>query len=599
MGIVDEDVAAVRAASDIVAVISQYTQLRKVGRRFQGLCPFHSEKTPSFSVNAEDGLWYCFGCQAKGDVWLDGDVVRQFQIGWAPDSWDDLCRALRLDQKTAEETGLGRLNRRGRVQDHFRARVMFPICDDQGRPISFGGRILPGGERPGNQGKYQNTTETPLYNKSRVLYGLDRAKAAMVTAGAAVVCEGYTDVIGFHRSGVPLAVATCGTSLTDDHVTLLRRFAGRFVLAFDADSAGQAAAERFYRWEREHDLEVAVADLPPGQDPGDLAQTDPARLQAAVEGARPFLRFRLDRVFAAANLASPEGRAKAAEAALAVVAEHPDVFVRDQYLMDVGSRCRIDPERLRGQLDRLRSRPPSGGGGSGRGAPSRSRPRNRRGHDGFGGENAAGAAGAAGRADDGRPVPNEPPPPYDEPPPLGEPVPPGGGGGTGRGAGRANGRPGGPGPGRPPGRAPSTAGPALEVLRHAVHDPAAVGQWLDEGLFDDPAHAGVYRALVESDTHAAALAGAPPPVADLLARLVVEEPVGDPLDAVRRLFTEVARRELQARRLASATSDDPNTALTEVAFLGTVINELRDPSSTTEVADRLLAWLRQRVGDGG
>jgi hypothetical protein len=212
---------------------------------------------------------------------------------------------------------------------------------------------------------------------------------------------------------------------------------------------------------------------------------------------------------------------------------------------------------------------------------------------------AAGAAGAAGRADDGRPVPNEPPPPYDEPPPLGEPVPPGGGGGTGRGAGRANGRPGGPGPGRPPGRAPSTAGPALEVLRHAVHDPAAVGQWLDEGLFDDPAHAGVYRALVESDTHAAALAAAPPPVADLLARLVVEEPVGDPLDAVRRLFTEVARRELQARRLASATSDDPNTALTEVAFLGTVINELRDPSSTTEVADRLLAWLRQRVGDGG
>jgi DNA primase len=661
MGIVDEDVAAVRAASDIVAVVSQYTPLRKVGRRFQGLCPFHSEKTPSFSVNAEDGLYYCFGCQAKGDVFtfvqeiehvdfpsaverlaakvgkslrytdrsegegrkkrarlhevmaraadwyherllsspdagaarkylrergLGGDVVREFQIGWAPDSWDDLCRALRLDQKTAEETGLGRLNRRGRVQDHFRARVMFPICDDQGRPISFGGRILPGGERPGNQGKYQNTTETPLYNKSKVLYGLDRAKAAMVTAGTAVVCEGYTDVIGFHRSGVPLAVATCGTSLTDDHVTLLRRFAGRFVLAFDADSAGQAAAERFYRWEREHDLEVAVADLPPGQDPGDLAQTDPERLHAAVEGARPFLRFRLDRVFAAANLATPEGRARAAEAALAVVAEHPDVFVRDQYLMDVGSRCRIDPERLRGQLDRLRSRPSPGP------TPTRSRPRNRRVHDGFGGEKGG---------DEGRAVPNEPPPTYDEPPPYGEPVPPGGGGGGrgGDGGGRG-GRSGGPvRPARTPARAPSTAGPALEVLRHAVHDPAAVGRWLDEGLFDDPLHAGVYQALVHHDTHADALAAAPPPVADLLARLVVEEPVGDPMDAIRRLFTEVARRELQIRRLATATSDDPDTALTEVAFLGTVINELRDPTSTTEVADRLLAWLRQRVGDGG
>jgi DNA primase len=468
MGIVDEDVAAVRAASDIVAVVSQYTQLRKVGRRFQGLCPFHSEKTPSFSVNAEDGLYYCFGCQAKGDVitfveeiehvdfpnaverlaaklgkslrytdrqegegrkkrarlhdvmaravdWyherllsgadagaarkylrergLEGDVVREFRIGWAPDSWDDLCRALRLDQRTAEETGLGRLNRRGRVQDHFRARIMFPIFDDQGRPISFGGRILPGGERPGNQGKYQNTTETPLYSKSRVLYGLDRAKAAMVTAGTAVVCEGYTDVIGFHRSGVPLAVATCGTALTDDHVALLRRFAGRFVLAFDADSAGQAAAERFYRWEREHDLEVSVADLPPGQDPGDLAQTDPDRLHAAVDGARPFLRFRLDRVFAAANLATPEGRARAADDALAVVAEHPDVFVRDQYLMDVGSRCRIEPERLRAQLD--------GGGGAVRGE----------GPGGGGGATGAGAtgAGADGAGTAGRPAAGPPP----------------------------------------------------------------------------------------------------------------------------------------------------------------------------------------------
>ena len=422
MGIVDEDVAAVRAASDIVAVVGQYVQLRRVGRSWQGLCPFHSEKTPSFSVNAENNVYYCFGCQAHGDVitfveemehldfpaaveWLagkagitlrytdrhegegrkkraklidvmakavawyhdrllssadagaarrylrerglDGDVVREFQIGWAPEGWDELCRALRLDERTARETGLGRLNARNRLQDHFRARIMFPIWDDQGRPISFGGRLLPGGERPGNQGKYQNTTETPLYNKSKVLYGLDRAKAAMVKANTTVVCEGYTDVIGFHRVGVPLAVATCGTALTDEHVRLLRRFAQRFVLAFDADSAGAAAAERFYRWEGEHDLEVAVADLPAGQDPGDLAQSDPDRLAEVVETARPFLRFRLDRVFAGAQLDTHEGRARAAQRALAIVREHPDPLVRDQYLMDVASRCRIEPDRRR------------------------------------------------------------------------------------------------------------------------------------------------------------------------------------------------------------------------------------------------------------
>ena len=158
---------------------------------------------------------------------IESTVVRDFQIGWAPDAWDELTKALRLDKDLAEGTGLARENRRGRLNDHFRSRILFPIYDDRGDPISFGGRILPGGEGPGNQGKYKNTTETPLYNKSKVLYGLDRSKTSIVTAGTAVICEGYTDVIGFHRAGVPLAVATCGTALTDDHVRLLTRFAAR------------------------------------------------------------------------------------------------------------------------------------------------------------------------------------------------------------------------------------------------------------------------------------------------------------------------------------------------------------------------------------
>jgi len=653
MGILDEDVAAVRAASDIVGIVGQYIQLRKVGRRWTGLCPFHSEKSASFSVNAEENLYYCFGCQAHGDVitfvrevegldfpaaieWLapkagvtlrytdrnegegrkkrarlveameraaawyherllsgldagaarrylrerglDGDVVREYQIGWAPEGWDELCRALRLDDATALETGLGRRNRRDRVQDHFRARIMFPIHDDQGRPISFGGRILPGGERPGNQGKYQNTTETTLYTKSKVLYGLHRAKAAMVGADRAVICEGYTDVIGFHRAGVPMAVATCGTALTDDHVMLLRRFARRFVLAFDADSAGQAAAERFYRWEREHDLEVAVADLPPGQDPGDLAQSDPERLLVAVENARPFLRFRLDRVFGGADLSGPEGRARSAERALAIVAEHPDPFTRDQYVMDVASRCRIEPERLRGQLAGVRpgsGRPGGGRAGGGRAGGERG---DRAGHGGRAG--ARQGSGAAGS----RAVPNEP---SDGPPPYGAPAPDGGG---------VPGR-GGPGArGSPPAVAPT--GPLVEVLRHAVHHPEAVGQWLDEPVFDDPVLLGVYRALVGSDTHAAALEAAAPPAADLLARLLVEEPRSEPLDAARRALTEVARRELRSLRLASATSADQAATLADLAFLARTVDELRDPTAATKAAGRLLAWLRHGLETG-
>lgn len=654
MGIHEEDVAAVRSASDIVQIVSEYTPLKRSGRQWAGLCPFHTEKTPSFSVNPEDNVYYCFGCQAKGDVitfvmekeqvdfptaverlaarygislrytdraegegrkrrarlvdtmaraveWyhqrllsapdagparrylrergIDGDVVREFRLGWAPDSWDALVRALRLDRELAEGTGLARYSR-GRLHDHFRARVMFPIYDERGDPVSFGGRILPGGERQGNRGKYVNTAETPLYSKSKVLYGLDRAKTSIVGSGTAVVCEGYTDVIGFHRAGVPLAVATCGTALTDDHVRLLTRFgAQRLVLAFDADSAGRAAAERFYAWEREHELEVAVADLPPGQDPADVAHTDPERLAAAVEGATPFLRFRLERVFADADLSTNEGRARAAERALAMVAEHPDELVRDQYLMDVASRCRAEPDRLRAMLERLRRQPAAaraargrsgtGGRGGGRGAPGGDEPPLEEppwlAATSTGGDGPRGGSAVADRPDDG--------------------APPGGAGATARARGAAAGR--------------AREGPAMEVLRHAVHNPVEVAPWLVEALFDDPVQREVYLALLENDTHGDALAAAGPEAQDLLARLLVEEPISEPFDAVRLLLMHVARREVAAVRLAARTAPDTARVLADLAELNRIIDDLRSAQTAAESADRLLAWLEDRVGDGG
>ncbi|HEX9968507.1 MAG TPA: CHC2 zinc finger domain-containing protein, partial [Acidimicrobiales bacterium] len=241
MGIVGEDVARVRAATDFVHVASEHIALRRVGRRYVGLCPFHAEKSPSFSVNAEEGLYYCFGCQAKGDVitfvrevehldfaeaverlaaragiqlryddaaegkdrqrrsrlieamekavdWYherllsspdaaaargylrsrgyDGETVRAFRIGWAPDEWHALASALKLPDDVLQDTGLGFLNRYHRQTDAFRGRVMFPIFDASGKPVAFGGRILPGGEGP----KYKNSPETPIYSKSRTLY---------------------------------------------------------------------------------------------------------------------------------------------------------------------------------------------------------------------------------------------------------------------------------------------------------------------------------------------------------------------------------------------------------------------------------------------
>ncbi|MDQ2648984.1 MAG: DNA primase, partial [Actinomycetota bacterium] len=415
MGIVDEDIAAVRTATDLVALITQYTQLRRSGQRWVGLCPFHAEKTPSFNVNQELGFYRCWGCQARGDAitfvremehidfvaaiellagragvtlrytdegqgegrkkrarlvkaveqavdWyherllsapdasvarkylrergLTGDDVRAFRVGWAPEAWDELVKALKLPSDLIVETGLGYLNRGGRPTDAFRGRILFPIFDANGDAVGFGGRVMPGGEGP----KYKNTPETALYQKSKLLYALNWSKTRIVQDDRAIVCEGYTDVIGFARAGIPAAVATCGTALTEEHVRLLRRYARRLVLAFDADAAGQAAAERFYQWEKDHEIEVAVADLPPGVDPADLAGDDPDRLLAAVDNAVPFLKFRVDRVLLAGRLDTAEGRARAAEAAIEVIREHPSALVRDQYVMEVAGRCRVEPQ---------------------------------------------------------------------------------------------------------------------------------------------------------------------------------------------------------------------------------------------------------------
>ena len=237
------------------------------------------------------------------------------------------------------------MNRANRLQDQFRGRLMFPIFDARGEPVGFGGRAL-GDEQP----KYKNSPETTIYNKSRLLYGLNWAKGEIVARGEVVICEGYTDVMGLTLAGAPHAVATCGTALADEHFQVLKNLARRVVLAYDADAAGQGAAERWYRWEQEFEIEVRVADLPAGQDPGELFHTDPARLLQAIERAEPFLQFRLDRAIAGADMTSLEGKARAATTAARMVAEHPSALVRDQYVMRLAGAFDIDADRLREEV---------------------------------------------------------------------------------------------------------------------------------------------------------------------------------------------------------------------------------------------------------
>lgn len=429
MAIHDEDIERVRSSVSIVDVVQQYVAMRRTGRNWVGLCPFHAEKSGSFNVREETGRYKCFGCQAAGDVFtfvqeiehidfvaaveklanragitlryttggegkdrqrrkqlvaaldaavdwyhqqllnspaargardylrqrgLAGDVARQFRLGWAPDEWDALSVHLRKEgfaEDVLRDTGLAFTNKANRLQDSFRARVMFPIFTDGGEAVAFGGRILPGSTDPA---KYKNSPETKVYQKSKTLYGLNWAKNDVVKVDQVIVCEGYTDVIGFHRAGIPRAVATCGTAFTEEHVRILKRFASRVVLAFDADAAGQGAAEKFYEWERKYKVEVAVARFPDGKDPGDLASSDPGALAASIDEAMPFLGFRVNRVVAQTPLRSPEDRARVAARALEVINEHPDVNVRKLYAGEVAARVGLPVADLARQAEQRR-----------------------------------------------------------------------------------------------------------------------------------------------------------------------------------------------------------------------------------------------------
>ena len=630
MGIPADEIAQVRAATDIVGLIGEVVALKKQGRRWTGLCPFHTEKSPSFSVNGEDGLFYCFGCQKSGDAitfvresmgldfadsvrmladrvglelheeeggpdrkdrtqvleameravafyhdllltspdaaparrylrsrGYDGDVVRAFRLGWAPDDWDQLARHLNVPEKILEGAGLGFINRRGRAQDFLRARIVFPICDPGGRPIAVGGRILP--PQPGQplpdrpEPKYKNSPETSVYSKRRTLYGMNWAKKQIVEKGEIIVCEGYTDVIAFFQAGMPRAVATCGTALAEEHFQTMRNFAQRIVLAYDGDAAGQSATGRVYEWERKHEIDVAVVSLPPGTDPAELGRSDPEALAKAVAEAKPFLRFRVDRVLDLADLSTPEGRARAAQEALAAVAEHPDALVRDQYVILVADRCHLDPVMVR---DRLASHV------AGEVPKTKSQQRQR------------------------ASAPEEiPPPPDDEAYDDGEPSWDGVSGRSGEVVDR----------------------PGLEALRLAIHRPDLVAGRLESFLFIAPDQREAFEALLSATSLNDAIDQASARAAALLRRLAVEDltaenPQGDdPVSAVlAQLLRASSRRALgsiQARLRQGLL--DPSEGSRQVAFVQRALSELDDPGARPQTEIELVRWLSEQGDQRG
>lgn len=359
-------------AVDLVQLIGQSVALKKRGKSFIGLCPFHQEKTPSFHVHPDRGYFYCFGCKAAGNAidfvmrrdrleFVDAlrhlaeqyqielprfgstlqsgglrqtlleahsiattyfeknlqhpqvgqkareylisrgfneDTIRRFRLGLATSAFDGLMKSP-LMQKFGPDVliraGLLRTSESGKVYDTFRDRLIFPIRDEAGRVIAFGGRVLPGSDHPA---KYLNSPETPLFSKSRVAYGLDLARPRILETRTVAIVEGYTDVVMAHQFGATNVVSVLGTALTEQHIALLRRFADRIVLLFDGDNAGDLAVERALEVFLTQPIEIGIATLPANIDPDEylLKQGLPA-FDRLIDRADDALTFQWKKLF--------------------------------------------------------------------------------------------------------------------------------------------------------------------------------------------------------------------------------------------------------------------------------------------------------------
>jgi DNA primase len=426
----------VRDAVDFVELVSARSELRRAGpARYEGLCPFHDERTPSFGIDPTQKVYYCFGCQASGDLftfvqetegvdfkgalellaerygvelqreeedpreaerrrrrerllelldrttayyerylWESGEaarareylsgrglgeeILREFRVGYAPSAWDRVLTASRRGGFSEQElyaTGLAqRSKENGRPYDRFRSRIMFPLTDTRGKVLGFGARAMREEQRP----KYLNTSDNDVYHKGLHLYGADLARAHAARAGQVIVCEGYTDTIALHQADMRNAVGLMGTALTGEQVGELARMAATVLLALDADTAGQEAMLRASSLAAKRKLELRVVSLPPGADPADLVQRKgPEAVRAMVGESVPFVRFRVERILAAGDHSSPEGRDRMIEELRPVFATLAPSAMRMELTRIVSGRLEL-PESLAERLLASGGNPP-------------------------------------------------------------------------------------------------------------------------------------------------------------------------------------------------------------------------------------------------
>jgi DNA primase len=416
----DRTLEEIKDRIDIVDLISEYVHLKKTGQNWKGLCPFHTEKTPSFVVSPAKQIYHCFGCNSGGDIFtfltnyenltfpealnllagkagvvlkpspggaapagskeklvsmhkealnffqqslsknakalnylrergISLEAQQDFSVGYAPKGWNGLMNVLKglgYKPEDMKKAGLVSQGAKG-FYDTFRERIIFPIYDLKGDVMAFGGRALEGGEP-----KYLNSPETLIFNKRRVLYGLNRAREEIKKKGFVLFMEGYLDVISAHMHGFSNAVAPLGTALTEEHGKLIRRFTGNIILLFDSDQAGRKAAKNAAKILFQNSLNVKVLTFPEGEDPDSfLKKKGRDAFAKLIENRQTIIDF----------IVQGGGDKKViAREAVEIICKIPDALLRNDYVKMLSEKLGIHETLVLEELNKARKKPESG-----------------------------------------------------------------------------------------------------------------------------------------------------------------------------------------------------------------------------------------------
>jgi DNA primase len=417
----------IKARLDIVEVISSYIKLKKAGANYKALCPFHSEKNPSFFVSPARQIWHCFGCGAGGGIFdfimkiegvefgdalrilakragvelkpispeyaklkterqrlyeicelackffekqLEGktgkevieylkgrkineDSIKKWRIGWAPETWDSLINFLvskEYKKEEIEKAGLAIKNEAGNYYDRFRGRIIFPIFDLNSQVVGFGGRVF----KKEEGAKYINTPNTLLYDKGKILYGLDKAKVEIRKKDFCILVEGYTDVILAHQSGFENTISTSGTALTPYQLEILKRYSENLYLAFDMDIAGDFATKRGIDLAQLKGFNIKVVKLPEGKDPADVISEDPKVFENAILNSLSILDFYFESAFSEFDKTKAEGKKEISKILLPVIKRIPNQIERAHWISRLAKMLEVREEDVEKELEKLK-----------------------------------------------------------------------------------------------------------------------------------------------------------------------------------------------------------------------------------------------------